>query len=160
MQADPSIIQGLNTVLKDELTAINQFFLHARMLANWGLGGLGGRAYHASIEAMKQADTIIKRVLFLEGLPNLQDLGALAIGETPTETLGCDHRLLLQLRTGIVAVIATCEELRDYQTREHLDAILHEVEELIDWHETQQELLERLGSENYLQSHMDDAGED
>jgi len=160
MRSDPAIVPALNTVLKEELTAINQLFLHARMHENWGLGGLGAQAYAASIAAMKQADRLIKRILLLEGLPNLQDLGRLAIGEQPAECLRSDLDLSQRLRDAVAAAMTTCEQAQDYQSREHLAELLEDVEEAIDWHEAQQDLIEQTGLENYLQSHMDGAEED
>ena len=160
MKADPAINPALNAVLKLELTAINQTFLHARMLQNWGLGELGEAVYHHSIDLMKQADRLIKRILLLEGLPNLQDLGRLAIGEQPVECLASDLDLHRRLRGQIAGAIEVCEGAHDYQSREHLQELLEATEETIDWHETQQDLVTAVGVENYLQSHMDDAEDD
>jgi len=158
MRGDPEINQALNAVLRQQLTAINQLFLHARMLQNWGLAGLGHHVYEASISMMKQSDALIKRILFLEGLPNLQDLDRLRIAEAPAETVACDLALHHDLRGRLVDAVALTESAKDYQTRELLEAILGEVEEQIDWCETQQHLMETTGLENYLQSQVD--GED
>jgi len=156
MKSEASVVQALNQVLTDELTLINQTFLHARMLQNWGLDKLGGAVYGHSITAMKEGDRLIKRILLLEGLPNLQELKRLGVGERPAECLASDHRLHASLRQVIVAAIATCEQAVDYQSRDHLEALLHQTEETIDWHETQADLIEALGIERYLQSQIDE----
>src|SRR3569623_437175 len=152
MQGDRDIIKLLNAVLTNELTAVNQYFLHARMLQNWGLHRLGKIVYDESIGEMKHADKLIKRVLFLEGLPNLQDLHKLAIGETAVETLTAD--LALEVRGCVLLVpgIAQCETARDYVSREVLVEILSDTEEHIDFLETQLVLLKAMGEANYLQS--------
>ncbi len=154
MKTDASIIQYLNQVLGLELIAINQYFLHARMFRNWGFGRLNDSEYQASIRAMKQADRLIERILFLEGLPNLQELGRIRIGENTPEMLGCD----LQLAGTLVALLreATrhCEQQSDYVSRELLTGLLEQEEEHIDWLETQQALIEATGLENYLQSSL------
>lgn len=154
MKADPKINQQLNRVLKNELTAINQYFLHARMCKNWGFDELNEHAYKSSITAMKNADKLIERILFLEGLPNLQDLGKLLIGEDPQESLKGDHKMELEQRNELVEAIEFCEKQQDYISRELLEHILEEKEEQIDWLETQHELISQVGLSNYLQSQM------
>ena len=154
MQGDPQIIQSLNLCLKDQLTAINQLFLHARMAKDWGLGRFNDYEYARSIKAMKMADSLIERVLFLEGLPNLQDLGKLLIGENIPEMLKGDLEMLTAMRGNLQAAIRQCEEKQDFISRDELEEILEEVEEQIDWIETQQYLVDNTGLENYLQSQM------
>ena len=154
MQGDRDIIRLLNTVLTNELTAVNQYFLHARMLQNWGLERLGKVVYEESIEEMKHADKLIKRVLFLDGLPNLQELHKLAIGENISEMLRADLALEMNGRVTLVAGVAQCEAARDFVSREVLVDILQDTEEHIDFLETQVALLGSLGEANYLQSAM------
>ena len=155
MKGDPEILQSLNGCLKDQLTAINQLFLHARMARNWGLGGFNDYEYGRSIKAMKMADSLIERVLFLDGLPNLQDLGKLLIGENVPEMLGGDLQMLTDMRTRLQDTIRQCEDTRDFISRDELSEILEETEEHIDWVESQQWLITNAGLENYLQSQME-----
>jgi bacterioferritin len=154
MQGDPGIIRLLNAVLTNELTAVNQYFLHARMYDNWGFKRLGKIIYDESIGEMKHADKLIHRILFLEGLPNLQDLHKLRIGETVPECLASDMKVELYNRELIVPGIIECEQVRDYVSRELLREILTDTEEHIDFLETQLSLVKSLGESNYLQSAM------
>lgn len=154
MKGDPRVIEFLNKALKNELTAINQYFLHARMLQDWGLEVLGKKEYQESIEEMEHADELIKRVLFLEGLPNLQDLGKLRIGESVREVLECDLALEHQAIPDLRDAIEHCEQVRDYVSRELFSKILDNEEEHVDWLETQLELLDKVGEQNYIQSQM------
>jgi bacterioferritin len=157
MQGDKAIIRLLNQVLTNELTAVNQYFLHARIYENWGLKQLGKVTYEESIGEMKHADKLIKRILFLDGLPNLQDLNKLAIGETIGETLQADLNVETGGRMTLVPGIKQCEEAQDY-SREILTEILVDTEEHIDFLETQLALLRSLGEQNYLQSAMGELG--
>jgi bacterioferritin len=154
MQGDPVIIKHLNGVLRNELTAINQYFLHSRMYRNWGLPRLAKHEYEESIDEMKHADKLIERILFLEGLPNLQELGKLMIGENVREVIECDLKLELLAHPALKVAIADCERLADYVSRELFENILESEEEHIDWLQTQLSLIDRVGSENYAQSQM------
>jgi len=154
MKGDKKVIEFLNKALVNELTAINQYFLHARMYKNWGFAKLNEKEYHESIDEMKHADLLIERILFLEGLPNVQDLGKLLIGENPQEMLLCDLKLEHEAIPPLRDAIAYCEEVKDYISREIFEHILENEEEHVDWLETQLELIEKIGLQNYLQSQM------
>ncbi|GAA5214692.1 bacterioferritin [Corallincola platygyrae] len=154
MKGDSDVIRILNQVLTTELTSINQYFLHARMFKNWGLSELNEKAYKKSIKDMKQADELIERVLFLEGLPNLQQLGHLKIGEHTEEMISCDMALELEQLTQLRDAIKLCEERKDFVSRQLLEEILEDEEEYLDWLETQQHLIKEIGIENYQQSQL------
>ena len=157
MQGDAKVLEYLNAQLKNELTAVNQYFLHCRMLKHWGFERMAKHEYDESIEEMKHADRLIERILMLEGLPNLQDLGKLLVGETAIEVLGCDLKLERASQVVLKDAIAHCESVRDYVSREILDDILTATEEHIDHLETQLELVDKVGEQNYLQSQMGEA---
>jgi bacterioferritin len=154
MKSSADIIQWLNRQLQHELTAINQYFLHARMYENWGLNSLSKREYEESIEEMKHADALIKRILFLEGLPNLQELGKLLIGEKTEECVECDLKLEMASRETLLAAISASETAKDYVSRELLKEILEDTEKHIDWLETQLDVMQKVGIQNWLQSQM------
>jgi bacterioferritin len=154
MKGDTKVIEFLNKALENELTAINQYFLHAKMYKNWGLGKLHDKVFHESIDEMKHADKLIDRILFLEGLPNLQNIGKVLVGENTPEMLTCDLKLETLALPDLKAGILYCESVRDYVSRDLLEDILENEEEHIDWLETQLELIEKTGLQNYLQSQM------
>ena len=155
MKGDAKVIQYLNKVLSNELIAINQYFLHSRMYKNWGLKELAEHEYKESIGEMKHADKLTERILFLEGLPNYQDLGKLLIGENTQEVIKCDLQLEMQAIPVLKEAIAHCEAVRDYISRELFEEILESEEEHVDWLETQLGLIEKVGIKNYLQSAME-----
>ena len=156
MKGDAKVIEHLNKVLYNELTAINQYFLHAKMLKNWGLKELAEHEYKESIDEMKHADKLSERILFLDGLPNFQALGKIRIGENPKELLECDLALEMEAVPDLKAAIAHCEGVGDYVSRELFADILESEEEHIDWIETQLALIARLGEQNYLQTKIED----
>ena len=158
MKGDAKVIEHLNTALGNELIAINQYFLHSRMYKDWGLKKLADYEYHESIDEMKHADTLIERILFLEGIPNLQKLGKLLIGENTKEMLECDLNLEIKATADLREAITYCESVKDYISREIFERILESEEEHIDWIETQLGLIDKVGLENYLQSHMAEGG--
>ena len=155
MKGDAKVIEFLNKALYNELTAINQYFLHAKMLKNWGLKELAEHEYHESIDEMKHADKLSERILFLDGLPNFQALGRLRIGENPTELLRADLALELDAVPLLRDAIAHCESVSDYVSRKLFADILDSEEEHIDWLETQLSLIERIGEQNYLAQQLD-----
>ncbi len=154
MKGDTKVIEYLNKALENELTAINQYFLHARMYKNWGFQKLNEKEYHESIDEMKHADQIIERILFLEGLPNVQNIGKVMIGENTKEMLSCDLKLEQLAIPLLREAIAYCEKVNDFVSREIFAHILESEEDHVDWLETQLELIEKVGLENYLQSQM------
>lgn len=154
MQGDNKVIQYLNTILGNELIAINQYFLHARMFKNWGLDQLNEHEYKKSIKDMKQADRLIERILFLEGIPNLQKLGKIMIGEDTQEMLSCDLTLETHSIKDLREAIAFCESVSDFVSRDLLRKILVEEEDYLDWLETQLALIDSISIENYMQSMM------
>ncbi|HET8900070.1 MAG TPA: bacterioferritin [Rhodanobacteraceae bacterium] len=156
MKGDAKVIEFLNTALTNELTAINQYFLHSRMYRNWGYKELAEHEHHESIDEMKHADILIERVLFLEGLPNLQRIGKLLVGQTPREMLECDLKLELKAVPDLRAAIAHCEAVADYVSRDLFKTILQSEEEHIDWLETQLALMDQLGDSAYLQQKLGD----
>jgi len=154
MKGDSKVIEFLNKALYNELIAINQYFLHAKMLKNWGFKELGEHEHHESIDEMKHADRLIERILFLDGLPNLQSLGKLFIGESPKEIFECDLKLELIAIPDLKAAVAYSETVADYVSRDLFASILASEEEHVDWLETQLGLMERLGEQNYLQAQL------
>jgi bacterioferritin len=154
MKGDDKIIAHLNQVLKNELTAINQYFLHSRMFKDWGLNKLGEHEYEESVDEMKHADQVIERILFLEGLPNVQDLGKVMIGEDVKEALECDLKMEMKAIPDLRAAVVDAEELKDFVSRDLFRSILDAEEEHVDWLETQLELIDKIGLPNYLQSQM------
>ncbi|HTZ79225.1 MAG TPA: bacterioferritin [Stellaceae bacterium] len=157
MRPQPKIVQRLNVILRNELTAINQYFLHARMLKHWGVSKLGKHEYEESIDEMKHADKLIDRILFLEGVPNLQDLDKLLIGENVQEILECDLKLEMKGLGDLRETIAYCETQRDFGTRDMLSAILDSEEDAVDFIETRLALIKSIGIENYIQLQSESA---
>ncbi|MCS6920648.1 MAG: bacterioferritin [Elioraea sp.] len=158
MKGDPKVIEYLNTVLTNELTAINQYFLHSRMLMHWGVTKLGAYEYKESIEEMKHADELIQRILFLEGVPNVQRLNKILVGETVEEILRCDMKLEEKAVADLREAIPYCESVRDFVSRDLFSSILRDEEHHIDFVETQFDLIERIGIQNYIQLNSGHAG--
>jgi len=154
LKGDPQVIAYLNKVLLNELTAINQYFLHSKMFKNWGINKLAEHEWHESIDEMKHADRLIERILFLEGIPNLQQLGKLRIGEDVKEILSSDLGMEMAAHPDLKDAIEHCEKVRDYVSRELFESILESEEEHIDWLQTQLELIEKIGIQNYIQSNL------
>ena len=154
MKGNTDIIRLLNSQLQNEMTAINQYFLHSRMYKNWGFNSLGKHEYEESIEEMKHADMLIERILFLEGLPNLQELGNLMIGEKAEECVACDLKLEIVSRKTLLIAITACEAAKDYVSRELFEHIMEDTENHIDWLEIQLEVMRKVGAQNWLQSQM------
>ena len=154
MKGKPEVLKHLNKILYNELVAINQYFLHSKMFKDWGLTELAEHEYHESIDEMKHADALVERILFLEGIPNLQDLGHLRIGETPREMLECDLQLEHIAHADLAATIECCEKDKDFVSRDLAKEILEAEEEHVDWLETQLSLMNRVGEQNYLQTAM------
>ena len=151
---DPNVVTNLNKILKNELTAINQYFLHAKLLEDWGLQRMAAHEHHESIDEMKHADQLIARILFLEGLPNLQDLGKLLIGENVEQIIEGDLRMEMTALADLRDAIAFCEGVGDYVSRDLVAHILDSEEEHVDWLETQQQLIKQMGLQNYVQAQM------
>lgn len=158
MKGDPKVIEHLNKILQNELTAINQYFLHARMYKNWGFEKLNEYEYHESIDEMKHADMLIERILFLEGLPNLQQLGKIRIGEHTEEMLKCDLDLEMDGLPDLKDAVEYCESIRDYVSRDLFQNILESEEEHVDWIEEQFDRIKGMGIKNYLQEMMLEEG--
>ena len=156
MKGEKKIINHLNNILCNELTAINQYFLHAKILSDWGLDELAKKERHESIDEMKHSEKLMERILFLDGLPNLQNLNKLRIGETVPEMLQSDLEMEMKGHIDLKSAISDCEQVNDYVSRDLLEEILESEEEHIDWLETQLSLIEKIGSQNYLQSQMSD----
>lgn len=154
MKGDKKVIEFLNIALRNELTAINQYFLHSRMYQDWGLNRLAEKEYEESIDEMKHADQLTQRILFLEGLPNMQDLGRLRIGEHPAEMLQCDYDLEMDALPPLREAVVYCETVEDFVSRDLFGHILESEEEHVDWLETQLDLIKRIGEQNYLQSQI------